>query len=128
MRSKRLYLFVAHGSRETAAQDGFESLLKILANSLKPHAVSGAYLTLNQPSVAEAVETAVQQGVDDFVVAPLFFFEGTHIQKDIPQILADLKLKYPMIDFQTLPAVASLAGFADWVAASAAQSTARKVK
>lgn len=121
MASKRLYLFIAHGSRESSAGEGFDSLIQTLSRSLLPHQVRGAYLTLNQPSIETAVEEAIKKGVEDFVIVPLFFFEGNHLKNDIPKILADLKLKHSHIDFQITPAIASIEGFADWVAEKASR-------
>lgn len=113
--SNRAYLFIAHGSREPAALDGFNSLLSTIRNAIKAYPVLGAYLTLNEPSIATAIESAMKQGVDDYVIVPLFFFEGSHVKKDIPQILADLKLKHPQLNFQVMPPMASIDSFAEWV-------------
>ena len=122
MTSSLVYLFIAHGSRESAAQQGFEALLKSLTRPLAPHAVCGAYLTLNEPSIEQAVEGWVKKGQSDFVIVPLFFFEGAHLKNDIPQILADLKLKYADVHFHVMPALASIEGFAGWVAENLAQT------
>lgn len=119
--SKRYYLFISHGSREDAARLGFESLLETLGKSLLPNPVGGAYLTINKPSIAEAVEAAIQKGIEEFIVVPFFFFEGAHLKNDIPQILADLKLKNPRIDFHVMPAMSSIEGFADWVVSNITQ-------
>lgn len=116
---KRAYLFIAHGSREASAHEGFEQLLQSLRKSIKEYPVLGAYLTLNEPSISSAVETGLQRGLDDYVVVPLFFFEGSHIKQDIPQILADLKLKHPSLQFQLMPPVGSIESFADWVVSHA---------
>lgn len=124
--SQRLYLFIAHGSREPAARSGFESLLQILQKSLAPYRVKGAYLTINEPSIEVAVEAEIENGIQDFVVVPLFFFEGAHLKNDIPKILADLKLKHAQIDFQIMPPIAATEGFSDWVAASAAKAIRKK--
>jgi len=126
MTAKRLYLFIAHGSKEPAAQAGFESLLASLDESLAPYPVAGAYLTLNKPSISEAIETAIKEGIEDFVIVPLFFFEGSHLKNDIPKILADLKLKHRLIDFQILPPIASIEGFSDWVVKSATSCRSQK--
>ena len=121
MSAKRYYLFIAHGSREASAAQGFETLLQSLQKALAPHAAGGAYLTLNEPSIPNAVAAARGEGYSDFVIVPLFFFEGAHLKNDIPQILADLKLKDADLDFQVMPPVASIEGFADWVVQSAAK-------
>lgn len=112
---KRMYLFIAHGSREDSARMGFETLLSSFRRKFAPHDVGGAYLTLNDPSISVAIEAAIQKKHDDFVVIPLFFFEGNHLKNDIPTILADIKLKNPQIDFQVMPPIASIEGFSDWV-------------
>ncbi len=119
--SKRAYLFIAHGSREKAALDGFDSFLSVVRKSLKSYPVLGAYLTLNEPSIAGAVESAMKQGIDDYVIVPLFFFEGAHMKKDIPQILAELKLKHPLLNFQVMPPMASIESFAEWVVGNTAR-------
>ncbi len=120
--SKRAYLFIAHGSREKAAQEGFDALLSSLRRAMKDYSVLGAYLTLNEPSIVSAVEAGMAQGINDYVIVPLFFFEGAHVKKDIPQILADLKLKYADLDFQVMPPVASIESFSDWVVSNTAKS------
>ena len=126
MSSPRLYLFIAHGSREPAAAEGFSVLLESLKKSLSPRLVKGAYLTLNEPSIKAAIEAEIKNGIEDFVIVPLFFFEGTHLKNDIPGILADLKLKHPQIDFQIMPPIASIEGFSDWVVASTTKSLHKK--
>lgn len=123
--AKRAYLFIAHGSRESSAHEGFEILLKSLRQSIQPYPVLGAYLTLNEPSISSAVEAGLEQGLQDYVVVPLFFFEGAHVKKDIPQILADLKLKHPDLQFQMMPPVGSIETFADWVVANAVKPKAK---
>ena len=126
MSSARAYLFIAHGSREPAAQSGFESLLQALQKSLSPCLVKGAYLTINEPSIAAAVETEIEKGIQDFVIVPLFFFEGSHLKNDIPKVLADLKLKHAQLDFQIMPPIASTEGFSDWVVASTSKAIFKK--
>lgn len=113
--AKRAYLFIAHGSREVSAAEGFDILLRGLRKSLPGVRVAGAYLTLNKPSIEDAVEAEIDSGVESFIVVPLFFFEGSHIKNDIPKILADLKLKHDFLDFQVAPPLASIEGFAEWV-------------
>ena len=112
---RRAYLFIAHGSREKSAQAGFDALLTNLSRLISEYPVLGAYLTLNQPSISDAVTSGVKQGLTEFIVVPLFFFEGAHVKQDIPQILADLKLKNTNLDFQVMPPVASIESFAEWV-------------
>ncbi len=122
MPASRLYLFIAHGSREPAAGEGFEVLLQSLRKSLAPYSVKGAYLTLNEPSIASAIEAEIKKGIEDFVIVPLFFFEGAHLKNDIPKILADLKLKHQRLDFQVMPPIASIEGFSDWVVEGASKA------
>lgn len=119
MNQKKFYLFIAHGSRESSAQEGFEALLSNLAPALKPNEVGGAYLTLNEPSIAAAIEAASEKGFKDFIIAPLFFFEGAHLKNDIPKILADLKLKNSDLDFHVMPAIASIETFSEWLVTKA---------
>jgi len=125
MTPKRAYLFVAHGSREPAAREGFEVLLSSLRKSITGYPVLEAYLTLNQPSIEASVESGLAQGIEDYVVVPLFFFEGAHVKKDIPQILADLKLKHNRLDFQVMPPMASIESFAEWVVLNTVKKAAR---
>ncbi len=118
--TKRVYLFIAHGSREPDAQKGFERLLKNLTAQIGQHEVMGAYLTINAPSVPEAIHHAIQQGATEVVIVPLFFFDGTHHKHDIPTLLADMQLQHGDVDFQVMPPVASMEGFAEWISAKAA--------
>ena len=45
-------------------------------------------------SLGESVERLIAQGADHITVAPMFFFNGMHIQNDIPKEISNIQEKH----------------------------------
>lgn len=92
-------ILLGHGSR--GEQEPCERL-KEVARRLQVQLgsktdVSWASLQFNRPSLVEAVEEAIARGVDHLTVLPYFLFDGTHVNKDIPLALDDLRSRHPQV-------------------------------
>ena len=57
--------------------------------------VEGAALQFNQPDLPASIARVVEQGAQKIIVIPLFLYLGLHMQRDIPEILAREKMRYP---------------------------------
>jgi sirohydrochlorin cobaltochelatase len=93
------YLIVAHGSREDEANVSFFGFLDQFRKVFPKRFVQGAFLELAKPTIPEAIETCIAQGVNQIVVMPLMFFPGRHVKTDIPGFIEDAKSRHPEIDF-----------------------------
>ena len=59
----------------------------------------GAFLELAQPSIPDAIEHCITQGLQEICVIPLMFFAGRHVKEDIPRFIQEAKTKHPEVDF-----------------------------
>jgi len=96
---KTAYLVIAHGSRDSEANQAFTRFLQGFKATVKDRLVVGAYLELAKPSIPEAIETCVQKGAGEILILPLMLFPGRHVKEDIPQIIQEAKARHPEIDF-----------------------------
>lgn len=94
-------LVIGHGSRSIKAKEEFETVVKMMEE--KTHLpVIGAHMELCLPSIPEALETLISENpeINEIKTVPLFLFEGIHIRQDIPEILEEMREKYPNIEFK----------------------------
>jgi sirohydrochlorin ferrochelatase len=81
----------AHGSRIESANEA----VRLAAGELGRHAnidlVEAAFLELGDPDLAGAVGRLVSHGADKVVVVPYFLTLGTHMQRDLPRIVEEIR-------------------------------------
>ena len=94
-------VLVAHGSRASAANLAHLDLAAAL-DARMTAAVSGAFMELAQPSIAEAIGAAVDAGAAVVAVVPYFLHPGRHQQHDIPQLVAQVADARPDADIRLL--------------------------
>jgi sirohydrochlorin cobaltochelatase len=90
---------LGHGSRNAAATRQFDELVTQL-RARRDQLVLAAFMELAEPSLADAVREAVAAGVDAIVVQPCFLFDGMHIRRDIPAMLAGFTAEHPHVTFR----------------------------
>lgn len=92
-------LVLGHGSRAKEAQNIFNSLVSTIAKKTEFEIVRGCSMEHHEPSLEDVIAELVEQKINDFVIAPMFIYRGIHIKEDIPQMLAEIKAKYPNISY-----------------------------
>jgi sirohydrochlorin cobaltochelatase len=90
---------LGHGSRNAAATERFNEVVGRL-RARRDEPVYPAFMELAEPSLAAAVADAVAAGAGEVVVQPCFLFDGNHIRRDIPELLAGLAGEYPEVTFR----------------------------
>lgn len=98
-------LIIAHGSKSAIANSEFNDIVAIIDMQTEQFIVEKAFLELVEPDIPNGVETLVQQDVNEIIVIPYFLFNGRHSQKDIPNIIALLKERYPNVTFSIADAL-----------------------
>ena len=88
-------LMIAHGSRLEASNHEVTTIADNLAQSLPPSygAVRVAFLELAKPSIPDALQQYIDEGVSHVIVLPYFLAAGTHVNNDIPKIIQTIKQK-----------------------------------
>lgn len=97
-------ILFAHGSRDAQWRAPVEAVA-CAVRALQPgKLVACAYLELCSPSLAEAVEAMVGEGMCSLRVLPVFFGVGRHAREDLPVLIDELRASYPKLQIELLPA------------------------
>ena len=94
-------ILLAHGSRDDTWRKPFEELLeKCKRKSPKKHFFL-CYLELCEPKLEDVVKILLENNtnISTIKIHPMFLSAGVHVNKDIQEILSNLKKTYPKINF-----------------------------
>jgi hypothetical protein len=82
-------LLMDHGSRNQASNDRLHELAKIYQQNVASHViVKAAHMELASPTIPEALEALMLEGVEEIVCHPYFLSaNGRHVSEDIPEII-----------------------------------------
>lgn len=86
-------IILGHGSKSPNAQ----IVLSDIASQLEEAAglkIKTASLQFNTPTLEDSVKEFIDHGINNIVVAPLFFYKGAHMTEDIPEIISSIKNNY----------------------------------
>lgn len=115
-------IVLGHGSRNPAATGQFLELVALLGVR-RDGPVYPAFMELAEPRLADAVAGAVAAGAAEIVVQPCFLFDGNHIRRDIPEILAGLASRNPAVTFRCGRPIGPDARIVDILVERAAEAT-----
>jgi sirohydrochlorin ferrochelatase len=87
-------VFIAHGSRATAANEAHVAAAEQLAERTGVE-VRPAFLELAEPSIPDAITAAIDDGADEVLVLPLFLYPGRHVATDIPALVEEARAARP---------------------------------
>jgi len=97
------YIVFGHGSRIESANQAVRDAAAGLARAGSLPHVEPAFLELGHPDLAGAVERLVAQGVGQVIVLPYFLTLGTHLERDLPRLIAEISLKYNHLQIESTP-------------------------
>lgn len=95
-------ILVGHGSKLA----GFDRPMRRLKRALERGGavmVRNAFLEINQPSIPEAVASAVRGGSSDIRIVPYFLLAGRHTAHDIPAIVKAARAEHPKARIRLCP-------------------------
>lgn len=90
-------IFLAHGSRREKSNQEVFAMADAIRSPLAAEfdRVDAAFLELVPPSLREAMERMLEQGVRSITIYPYFLNSGKHVDKDIPDIVDEFRISYP---------------------------------
>lgn len=88
-------LYIAHGSRLDEANMKFITFIKEVMNRSEASIQAYGFIEHAKPSIAQAIESCIEQGTREITVVPILLLPGIHANEDIP---AELKA-YPEVEF-----------------------------
>lgn len=99
-----LILF-AHGARDPEWAAPIRRVQAAI-RAANPHVrVEAAFLEFMAPSLQDCAAALAEEGVRRIVVLPMFIAQGGHLKREVPEIIASLQSRYPVVDFQLATAV-----------------------
>ncbi|MEM9585814.1 MAG: sirohydrochlorin chelatase [Planctomycetota bacterium] len=90
-------LLIGHGTRQANGTDQFFQLADQLQHVMGKVPVAACLLEFQEPTIAQAWASLVDQGVTRIWAAPLLLFAAGHAKQDIPTILAECQRDSPEI-------------------------------
>jgi len=90
-------ILLAHGSRDPLWRRPMEAVADRLRAAQPGARVGCAYLELEQPDLAAAVQQIAGQGTSELTVVPMFLGTGKHAREDLPRMVDALKGRYPNV-------------------------------
>lgn len=121
MAARALVLF-AHGARAQSWAAPFERLRALTAARVPGCEVSLAFLELMAPSLPDEVAALAGRGVTELSIVPVFLGMGGHLRRDLPQIVDELRARFPQLTIKVAGPVGEdpgvLAAMADYCIAA----------
>ncbi len=95
----------AHGARDPNWARPLERLKRMLAERMPDAVIEAAFLEHMAPTLEEAADTLVGQGVTELSIVPVFIAQGGHLREDLPRRVDALKKKHPAIPVRIAPPI-----------------------
>ena len=99
----------AHGARDVRWREPFERLAGKVRAARGSDAEAGpvllAFLELMEPDLPTAVGSLVAGGCSVVTVVPVFFGQGGHVRRDLPEVIERCRGMYPSVRIQCAGAV-----------------------
>ena len=119
MATHGLVLF-GHGARDVRWREPFERLAEKVRAARGSDAEAGpvllAFLELMEPDLPTAVGELVSDGCSGVTVVPVFFGQGGHVRRDLPEVIERCRRLYPSVEIKCAVAVGEDEGVLDAVA------------
>lgn len=104
---KAIVLF-GHGSRDPAWRTPIDRVANRMLEMNASCIVRCAFLELTEPDLSTVTAELVSMGVKKITVIPMFLGVGRHAREDLPQLVRDLQLSLPLVDFNLRPPVGEI--------------------
>ena len=91
-------ILLAHGSKNTEAEEGLQEIASQVQEGLRGGRVLLAFLQFKHPNLSEAIDQAVAEGMKRIVVVPFFLVAGVHVRKDIPDEIEQARQRHPGVE------------------------------
>ena len=92
-------ILVAHGMRKGNQNKALEEFITTLLKD-EEYLYELAFLESDTQSLEITMEKMIEKGITQFRIVPLLIFRAMHYIGDIPNILSEMKVKYPQISSQ----------------------------
>ena len=97
-----LILF-AHGARDPGWRVPVDAMASMLAAALPQVRIAVAFLEFRSPELVETIDAAAAAGAVRVAIAPLFWAEGGHLKREVPELIAQAQARHPHLRIERWP-------------------------
>ena len=97
-----LILF-AHGARDPEWRVPVDALADRLRAAMPGVRIDVAFLEFMSPALPDVIDAAARAGAARVAVAPLFWAEGGHLRREVPELLRRAQLAHPRLRIERWP-------------------------
>jgi sirohydrochlorin ferrochelatase len=94
------YIVFAHGSSVESANEAVRQTAQEMARRGHLERVVAAFLEGGEPDLDSAARTLAESGARRLIVIPYFLTLGLHLQRDLPQLIAQVKRAQPDVEIE----------------------------
>lgn len=98
-------ILFAHGSAVEAANDQVRELAWRAAGRAGLDGMAVAFLERAQPALPELAESLIRSGARKLVVVPYFLSTGSHLGRDLPELVRRIREAHPGVAVEVTPAL-----------------------
>ena len=110
-----LILF-AHGARDPEWRGPADALAQRLRSALPGVRVEVAFLEFMSPTLPEVLDAAAAAGALRIAIAPLFWAEGGHLKRELPELIDGFAARHPRVSVDRWPVLGDCAPVLDALA------------
>jgi sirohydrochlorin ferrochelatase len=96
-------LLIAHGSRESSANDDLHALAARLTAGGEHPIVVACFLELAEPDIPTGGDRCVARGATRVLMVPYFLSAGVHLRRDLTAARDELQARHPAVEFRLGP-------------------------
>lgn len=97
-----LVLF-AHGARDPEWRVPVDALAELLRREMPDIRIDVAFLEFMRPTLPETLANAAAASAGRVAIAPLFWAEGGHLKRELPELIADAQARHPALCIERWP-------------------------
>lgn len=90
-------LYIGHGTRSKKGENEAKAFLQKVIEKIAIPIQEISFLELSSPSVDEGFQRCVERGATEVTVVPILLLTAGHMKNDIPDELASIQARHPLI-------------------------------
>ncbi len=95
------YVLFGHGSTVESANEAVRRVAREAASRAGWSDFETAFLGMGKPDLPTAVDALLARGARRVIVIPYFLTFGTHLERDLPALLADIRRAHPELHIES---------------------------
>lgn len=111
-------ILFAHGARDPRWGASLEALARVVEARCPGVKARAAYLEIQSPRLAQALDEAAASGARRIDIVPVFWAGAGHVDNELPPMIRDFEARRPGVAVRTLPVLSELPGMLEFIAAA----------